>query len=108
MSTVEVLAAAREKLCQGWTQDTPARNSIGEPVNANSEEAVCWCLYGALSVASSSDQAFCCASESLERALDYDTQHGHRFVSFFNDDPDTTLAKVMTLIDKAIAMESCK
>lgn len=31
-----------------WTQDANARDKHGNPVNAESEDAVCWCLIGAL------------------------------------------------------------
>lgn len=31
-----------------WTQGADARNALGEKVMAEAEDAVCWCLFGAV------------------------------------------------------------
>lgn len=53
MTPHEILVDARALLTdpEHWTQGTFARDRRGYPVSAASENAVCWCTYGALTKA---------------------------------------------------------
>jgi hypothetical protein len=50
MTARDALIAARQKIekPECWTQDVSARDSDGEPCEAWSPKAVCWCASGAV------------------------------------------------------------
>lgn len=50
MNTLDILKAARAKLAQpgAWTTGCSARNADGEDVGVCTNDATCWCAYGAV------------------------------------------------------------
>lgn len=43
-----VAKLAAETVRSGWTQGTLARTERGKPTSPNSDDAVCWCILGAI------------------------------------------------------------
>lgn len=81
-----------------WTQGRYARNSNGCYAEASGDEAVCWCLEGALYRCygiPDDGSAFNAAYRRLRDAI------GGEWVARWNDDPQRTFAEVRAAIEKA-------
>lgn len=96
-TAIEILVAARELLSdeKRWTKEYYARDAAGEGVNPSSKRAVCWCLVGAMRKS---------PIGKLHQEVGLDLIHsvvdGH--IAGFNDDPNTTHADVLRVLDAAI------
>lgn len=107
-TTIEDLKAIRELIAKGWTQHVYAKNSRGIPIGAFHRDAVCFCLYGALKrvehfkgVEDSYD------ASGLYRLIAKYADKRRKFVRSaglvgFNDEPSTTQADVIALLDEII------
>lgn len=104
MTYVEILMAARNLLTPdgAWTQGAAARDDRGKHVPSKSIDAVCWCLTGALNLASKDSNR-----SSLNGAL-------HMFALAnkidslvrWNDDMYRTHDEVLAALDHAIVVNS--
>jgi hypothetical protein len=85
-----------------WTQYTFARLANDEPLNDyNAEDAVCWCLQGAIYHINDNDNALDRnARHLLFSKLESITHYGD--VSDFNDSIFTTHADVLNALDEAL------
>lgn len=95
MTTKEILIAARAKIDapERWTQGVVARNADGHPTYISAENAVCWCIAGAITSVGGDDVA--CGV--FLRAT------GTKHIGKWNDDPTRTHAEVLAAFDRAIA-----
>lgn len=98
MTTIEILVAARELLSarKRWTRYYMARNADGAEIDPRSEKAVCWCLFGAVQKFSPLGTWHHCG------ALDLVHNVVGRHISGLNDDPNTTHANILRVLDAAI------
>ena len=101
MNTLDVLKAARAKLAQGWTQEMLARDWQGAEVPSHSDEALCWCMVGAIHAVTQSEEERNAALLQLELSLGQGELC--ECVTEFNDDDGTTIEDVLALCDRAIA-----
>lgn len=96
----EALRAARELLTPegAWIQEAFAQDATGHPVSPRSENAVCWCVMGALK---RNDWnlvgIFAEAFRYLCSAVD-------EWAPDWNDKPGRTQAEVLTAFSKAISL----
>ena len=97
MTPTEILIAAREKIEQGWTQNTTARDIGGRPVFSTSQTAVCWCSIGAI-YAVDSAQAGDRAAKILSDTLEIERSN----LTEWNDAPDRTQDEVLIAFGWAI------
>lgn len=79
-----------------WTQGEMARNMFGAPTDPAGPNATCWCLMGAIHHETNDDPFLAGFAYQILRI-----QQGQA-ISEFNDDPTTSHADVMALLDKAI------
>lgn len=104
MTTKEALIAMRELLSdpKRWTKGALGRDSHGEKISAKSDMTVCWCLGGAaLKIGKVADYDL--AMNALRKLC---PDQGHLCgVVLFNDDPSTTHADILRVLDAAIAKE---
>ena len=87
-----------------WTKGYAARDKKGIRVIAMSEDAVKWCMIGAIRKVVDEEEY----SHELHMAQVLLRRHlpgNHRLLFEFNDDRATTHEDVMTLFDKAIEEE---
>ena len=99
----DVLLEVRALLAEPtrWTKGAYGKDARGVRVGARSSNAVCWCLVGAY-------QHSHPEGTSRRRAFDLlgsvaSDWHG-RSLQDFNDDPATTHADVLALIDRALEL----
>lgn len=94
MTVVDILKATREKISdpRHWTQGFFALDRKGFPTPALSEDAVSWCLEGALLNA---------CTENYSKAWNVIVEIAGDIPTRFND--SHTHADVIALLDKAIA-----
>lgn len=97
MTRVEILIKARELISvpERWTQETMARTPLGDECPIDSDEASCWCAWGAISRVSTGD--YYEAYSLITEMADYGVVN-------FND--THTHAEVLGLFDRAIAAAS--
>lgn len=102
MTVKDHLAAARARIAQGWCQGVPARSAQGAETDADADDAVSWCIYGALAKADCDvgGQHHEHSANIIRHAVQ---RHGTMFVSQWNDNPARTQADVLKLFDDAIA-----
>jgi len=98
-STIEILEEARRLIALGWTQNEMARNAEGEAVLFTSDEASCFCIYGAI----------CRATFQRDGGIDgacevYNSTLGGAVSSpiFWNDRLGRTQEEVVKYLDKLI------
>jgi hypothetical protein len=75
-----------------WTTRAGARNAIGHEVSVMSDDAVCWCLYGAISKAGLWNSP---VTALLSKTID---ERFNTFVSTWND--SVTFPEVRALIEE--------
>ena len=92
---LEHLNEIRELLAKGWTQVALARDQRGHDVSVMSENAVSFCVVGAMRRSSRGLARLWSIHHAL-RELTNGT------ISAWNDDPTRTHAQVLALIDRAI------
>jgi len=96
--TVEALKAARALIDtpEKWTKEACVRDAAGYSVHNKDDDAVCFCIVGALHRGS--------APAYVDNLLRHELPPEHvGSLYVFNDDPATTHADVMALFDRAIA-----
>lgn len=105
--SILILKAARELLSDPakWTKGAGARDADGNPVGDRYRGAICWCLDGALR---RHRFKFDPSGEDYTRALRAlgkiaRSRSNHTGIVAFNDNPKTTHADVLSLLDEAIA-----
>ena len=91
-----VIERALELVRKGWTQRANARDASGNAVSPIGTEACCWCLDGALLVASDSALEYLQASISVSEAL------GGKGYIGWNDTPGRTQDEVVSLLERLI------
>jgi hypothetical protein len=94
----EALRAARELLTPegAWTKQALAFSADGKSVNPSSDEAVCWCVSGAL---------FHTNGEGPTNSLwDFVELAIGGNIASWNDDPNRTHSEVLSALDCAIAL----
>lgn len=72
-----------------WTQHTYARDKNGRDCSQWSQEAVCWCLYGAV-------------DKCYENIIEIDNKIREKVISIvdWNDDPNRTFEEVKALVEE--------
>lgn len=114
MNELERVRRAISRIEKGWTQGLPAKESLGLPVSPDNQDAVCWCLIGALSLGDNSlwkghedlgalfldEAAIFVHKESLmsfSKTPTFPTAVC-RNLWFWNDDPTRTQEEVLSLL----------
>lgn len=95
------LKAVRELLSQSkhWTQNWYAKDAKGFACAPSDNDAICWCLVGALErIVGDGDHA-----NPLLRWLRMELPAGEMSVSKWNDKRGRTHAEVLDLLDRVIA-----
>lgn len=85
-----------------WTQRAWSRDANGVGTYEHSEDAVCWCLRGAIDIRLDPDAAAGPILSAFDRALGYEPEDDDdtlRFVAW-NDAPGRTVGEVIALCDK--------
>lgn len=112
---MKVLEEAKKLLEAGWTQEAEARNKDGKPVWADSEEACCFCIIGAVFAAAG--RLYESNSEEVEeafKALDKvklaissnDTYLTSKdCIANWNDHPGRKKEEVLEMMEKAAKNE---
>jgi hypothetical protein len=86
-----------------WTQEAFARNKNGEVISANSPDATCWCLLGAMDKVLRDNNARPAVAEAERIVRNVIRERtGNYWIDGFNDSEFTTHADVLALLDKAI------
>lgn len=75
---------------ENWTQNTYARDAFNEPIAISHEDAVCWCLRGAVLKVTPEPDVSLCELFGVNSVLD------------FNDHPRRTHSEVLALLQQAI------
>lgn len=102
MTTVELLASARELVRLGWTRGASARDVSGKQVNLRSKSACKFCMSGALDRASA-DSIMHGGNEEARLARHHlASATGSEGIARFNDAPGRTLEQVLRTFDAAI------
>ena len=89
-----ILRRAKALIEKGWTQNTWCRDAKGNELNADSTDAVCWCLSAALGRAANDYGALYLGP--LDNII------GHYYIDW-NDAPERTQAQVVKALEQAIA-----
>lgn len=100
MTTIEILKGARALIEKGWCQGRYATDTNGAPASERSDNAVCFCISGALFRLGAGAGAP--ASYAVRAAIDY------AYLVAWNDKRGRTKEQVLAAFDKAIAAESAK
>jgi hypothetical protein len=103
VTPLAILRGARELLAkpEAWTKGSCARNSAGLSTIATNNDACCFCVVGALMRVSGD-------SHLGSRSAAFASNFLHKLspalsAGDFNDDPNTTHADILALLDKGIA-----
>lgn len=91
-----VIEKALELVRRGWCQRASARDAAGNAVSPMDTEACCWCLDGALLVATDSALEYLQASVAVSNAL------GGKGYIGWNDTPGRTQNEVVSLLERLI------
>lgn len=92
---LEHLKKMRELLAKGWTQKVMARDRMGRDVYVMAENAVSFCVVGAIQRSTRG----LIRLWSLHHAL---RELTNGTISVWNDDPNRKQSEVLALIDRAI------
>jgi hypothetical protein len=80
----------------GWTQNVAARDKDGNEVLPSSEDACCWCIYGAIGA----------SRKDLSRETRYKYENkveeviGNYSISLYNDSPARTKQEVIDILEQ--------
>lgn len=109
----EQLTKARDLLVRCFCKDFMARDAKGNAAAYDSTKAVQWCVLGALCRAEVVTQSSCSHSDIAERMMSHLPEAWRRRYSApsydmhalvdYNNDPATTQADMVGLLDKTIA-----
>ena len=89
-TTLREIARELREHPEHWTQGASARDSKGEPTDATSKSAVCWCALGLTERPGSQPDLYRWLRDATED-----------FVSRWNDHPTRTASEVADAFDKA-------
>ena len=113
-TTLEVLIRARSLLDkpEAWTQGVFGQNKYGHRIKAENDDAVCWCLKGAIARAVhelTKDTPLAVESyikdvlkDNVQRAIELELGED---IIVFNDHPGTTHRAVLRRLNNAIARQ---
>jgi hypothetical protein len=96
-AVADKLREARALIERGWTQGANARDEMGDRLFVDTDEAVCFCMMGAIIAAVPPDQLLA-AEHLLKRAVNDEG------VEYWNDAPERTQSEVLAAFDKAIEL----
>lgn len=87
-----------------WTREHYARSAVGESRRGLSDDAVCWCLQGAIDRAAWELTGMGYSSEAEFFVFEAILSHNplHAGIIQFNDDPITKFSDVQKVLDRAI------
>lgn len=110
MTTLDILKAARAKVAQGWTQGESARDAYGKPRAATAQDAVCWCVIGAIdSVVWPNFQPRSEPIAVIRKAIGLESPWMPiTSLADWNDAKTRTQAEILAAFDKAIVAEETK
>ena len=99
-----IIEQAQNRLRQGWTKRTLARDAHGEPVDEWERSALSWCFVGAVNRAYTDltgceptySGVFLLTRQRIEYALFQ--RYGHKDFAEFNDSDHTTLSDVLAVL----------
>ena len=99
MNTTQYLQTVRQKISnpQHWTKGAFARDSNGMAVMELNEEAVCWCIMGAVFACDNTNDQFVDGVYIVSQLI---FTMGYPTVSSFND--SSTHEQVLSMLDAAI------
>lgn len=105
LTTKQILIGMRELLSlpERWTQGRLAKDIQGKEIQPTSDEAVCWCLYGAAcriacdSISRLPDAIFNILNSSVKGS-------DHSSLILWQDDPSRTHAEVLAALDRAVEL----
>ncbi len=105
MSTMDALIALKTLLAEppSWTKGKSARNAEGNRTEPTRDDAVCWCLLGAIYRITNYDCNLFIVINNIMRGLVNNTA-----ITAYNDNPTTTHADILKLIDAAIEQQKSK
>lgn len=107
--TLDAMLAARTRIAQGWCQGTEAITQAGTPCEADDPKAVAFCIFGAVLAQLHPDAPTSEATKVLDLFAQFVPSDRDALLGLgadvvgFNDDPATTQADMLALVDKAIA-----
>ncbi|MDH7796409.1 MULTISPECIES: hypothetical protein [unclassified Beijerinckia] len=105
MTLLENLTKVRALLADPtkWTKGYLAKDESGNPTFAESSNAACYCMLGAInSVASPEEQ------RDVKNAVRFHIPTYDKSIADFNDDPNTNHHDVLNLLDRTIAHVSAQ
>ena len=91
-----VIAGMMERISKGWCQGSSAEDADGRGVGASEDEAVAWCLWGALLAVGATDEDEVKVSGAIHRQV-------HRDMLDWNDEPGRTQEDVLDMLAKVKA-----
>jgi hypothetical protein len=99
----ELRAAVAAVLAQGWTQGALARDAVGQEVEPDSPDAVCWCLIGAMQRgAGPTYPNYAALRDTLRQDLgirrEFEALGEEVTLTRWNDTPGRTQAEVVALV----------
>lgn len=107
-SVVDILSATRNLLSDPghWTKNAFARDAYGVRLhNGYDDEATCWCAAGAAEhFVGPGDAGWRLANRVIEIMRDALPSEWRRSLGRFNDDPSTTHADILAVLDRAIEL----
>lgn len=112
MTVVELLTRARKRIerPECWTQGEFARDEYGDEVPSRDEDAVCWCMYGAVTAhVSIHSSQFTTASEFLHKAVGQILgEEPDDIAEDFNDTDGRLHSEVLAAFDRAIELATAE
>ena len=106
MHSSTLLLGARDRIQQGWTQHSDARDAGGRPIQPWSPHAVAWSLLGALVAAleaEAADGESLAISELAVACVALAAVIEHHSLESWNDDATRTVADVLQALERAEA-----
>jgi hypothetical protein len=100
----QILIKARELLAdeRNWTKGAAARDAQGNETDVDSEEAVCFCVLGA--IRHITDRVIQNSMDRLLLDVVAEVTGTRDYVHLYNDDPSTTHSDILKFLDRAIQL----
>lgn len=95
------LTEVRSLIQKGWCQNMAAQDQYGQMINSSDPLACAWCISGAYLHVMRCHHPDVSAVGPAWSALKDQAPNGH--VIHYNDNPNTTQADMLSLVDRAIA-----
>lgn len=108
-TTLQVLIDARALIekPKAWIKGVNATNKLGKGCTSSSEDAVCWCMDGALMRSAQSAHLYEPGSAYWDAFYALNKLANGDFIAW-NDKPERKHAEVLAVFDKAIEAERAK